>query len=520
MGEKGPHSRVFAVTLRQLLAFALWTAIVVPASAADTVWSVPQLMARKADWDRFVDSPLRIEGRISTFTKTQLRFIRCDLTFRITEDQARTLSSAKNAEVSGRFARDRDAGKLFFDVAAVKSQPVDGDQFRDREAALKNPRPEDWYALAHWAAERGRFYEDKDLLDASRLCTTRGLALESRELAKDDVDGRFGLAAKVRELDLPPALADELRHEAFRTWWSRATSGNSVRSDDLAALLKRAAVEWPNATSPMTAWPTELQEAYAQDPLGTYRQADDSQRAVLQRLFTGQVQLRQIAATAAPDGRNGVEIAEQIERLVPERRAVAEMYRDQELRYRQSKISTGTRAEALELAAAFRQRKRDDQAVETLRRWLSERAQRLAKTAGAPEHLALADDYWSLLKDEAAAVVHLEAARRLEPESEDVQSRYRELGYEWNGDRWAKPTAATATTSPTLPAAPKSLAIGLTAAEVRQIQGGPTRIATVVSAQAVDEFWIYGKGNASRLVVQLSRRLHQSEPKVVRIYQR
>jgi hypothetical protein len=390
-------------------------------------------------------------------------------------------------------------------------------QYRDREAALRHPKADDWYALAQWAGERGRFYDDDELLAAARLCNVRGLGLEARDLPRDDIDGRFHLASKARTIGVPEAISDELRHEAYRAWWTRAISGAATNTEELAALLRRLQTDWPHALAPLTAWPTDLLNAYTQNPLEAYRLADEAQRGILRRIFAGTVQLRQITATAAADGSNGREIAARIETQVPERRSLAEQYREQELRYRKSQIGGASKAEAIELANTFRQRRQDDQAVETLRRWLAARAQQLGKLAGAPEHLALADDYWSLLHDEATTVMHLEAARRLEPESPDVAARYRELGYELESGRWTKPLPQQGGSRP---AAATALDVGLTPAEVRQIQGGPTRIATVVSGNSVDEFWTYGEPGTSRLVVQFGRRLHQSESRVVRIFQR
>jgi hypothetical protein len=492
------------------------------ASAVEPAMSTQRLMALKAEWDRMVNSPLRVEGRVASSARTQLRLVKCDLVFHMAEELGRQLGAARYVELQGRLVRESDTGRLSFVVSRLTPLPSDADQLQTREAALKNPTPAEWYALRDWADERGKFYDDAALLSAARLYAARGLAQEARDLPKDDVDGRFALAAKARELNLPETVADELRHEAFRAWWTRAAFGASASADDLAALLKRVAADWPNSTAPLSAWPTELHEEYLQDPLGTYRQADATRRTILQRLFTAQVQLRQIAAAAAPDGKNGDQIAQQIERLVPERRSLAEQYRDQGLRYRQSQVASATKAQALALAEAFRQRQRNDLADETLRKWLLARTQAIGDSGGAPDYLALADDYWSLLKDEQAAVTMLEAARRREPESEDVDARYRELGYSWTGNRWTKQAAPTPT--PDAPAAaeppPKALAVGLTSSEVRQIQGGPTRIATIVSSGGIDEFWTYGESNGSRLVIQFSRQSHQREPKVVRIYQR
>lgn len=493
------------------------------ARAADPVMSTQRLMSLKGEWDRLVNSPLRVEGRVATSTRTQLRLVKCDLVFHMTEDVGRQLGAARNVELQGRLVRESETGRLSFVVNRLAVLPTDADQLQTREAALKNPGASDWYELSRWADERAEFYDDESLRAAALLCATRGLALEVRDLAKDDVEGRFRLAAQARELRLPDTVADELRHEAFRVWWSRAVLGATASPDDLAALFRRVSADWPNALTPLTGWPTDLQEDYLQDPLGTYRRADDAQRTILQRLFTAQVQLKQLTAAVAADGKNAEEIAVQIERLVPERRSLAEQFRDQGLRYRQLQVASASKAEAMQLAESFRQRKRDDLAVETLRKWMSARAQQIGESGGAPEYLALADDYWTLLKDEKSTVAMLETARRREPESEDVQDRYRELGYEWTGNRWARPAAPNSNAeNSTAPAAPsaKTLGVGLTADEVRQIQGGPTRVATLISVGGVDEFWTYGEGGGSRLVIQFARRASQRESRVVKIYQR
>jgi hypothetical protein len=482
---------------------------------------MPRLMSQKAEWDRLLNVPLRIEGRLASQGTTLLRFAKCDLSFHLTEDLARQIGRAKNVEVQGRIVRDKESGKLRFDVVYVKPLPSDRDEFLSREAALKHPKASDWYELAQWADQRGRFYEDAALQESARSCQTKGLAVEVSALLKEDSEGRFKLAEKARELQLSDHIADELHHEAYRAWWTRATAVGKPAAEDLAALSKRVSAEWPAATTALPAWPAELFERYTKDPHGTYRQADEAQRLLLQRMFVAQVQLRQITALATTDGQNAGEIADQIEQLVPERKSLAETYREQDLRYRQSKLPTATKSEAVLLADAFRQRGRADQATDTLRQWLSARRQRIAQHGGAPEFLTLADDTWTLLKDERATVELLEIAREREPDSEDVQARFRELGYEWNGTRWLKsiPTAPAVTTAPEA-IGPNGLREGLSSTQVRQLQGGPQHVARLISLGGVDEFWTYGEGTGSRLVVQFQRRLHETELKVVRVYQR
>uniref|UniRef100_A0A7C4LKM0 Uncharacterized protein n=1 Tax=Schlesneria paludicola TaxID=360056 RepID=A0A7C4LKM0_9PLAN len=486
------------------------------ARAAEKVWTTQQLVNARPEWDRLLNTRLRVEGRLASHSRRQLRLTKCDLTFRLTEEQESQVGAARNLELSGKLMRDRETGRIFFEVATLKPLPTDRGQLLDREARLKNPKAKDWYDLAQWADERGRFYEDAELLATARTYYSRGLILEWRDVPRDDFPGKFRLLSQAREWQLPAELEDELRHEVFRAWWQRAAAADNPH-EEWSALLARLAADWPAAFLPLPEWPADLVEAYDQDPLGTYRKADEQQRHMLQRIFTGQVQIKEIVAVAAKEGHDSLEIARQIESLVPERRALAEQYRDREYQRRLKNVETLSKAELLELAQLFRERNNPDIARQALRQWLAARVQRLGNRGGAPERLALADDYWSLLGDEAATVALLEAARQFEPESEDVQKRFRELGYRWNGNRWTKaPTAESGSAAP----APTQLVTGLTAEEVQHIQGRPTRKAILVSAQGTEEYWIYGDGDGSRLVVHLQRRVRQNELRVVRIFQR
>lgn len=483
--------------------------------AAENVWSTQQLMQAKPEWPRLLNSLLRVEGRLASHGKRQLRLMKCDLLFRLTEDQEKLLGSARHLELTGRLMREQETGRIFFEVTSLKTLPHDRHRLLDRESQLKNAKAADWYELARWADERGRFYEDAELLTLAQTYYTRGVQQEWRELRGDDLAGRLRLATQAREWRLAPEFHNELLHEALHMWWNRAL----VAQDPLAewtALLERIEADWPTALHPLDEWPTELAAAYWQDPLAVYRRAEASRRLVLQRIFATEVLLKKILATAERDRLSDLEIVQSIETLMPERRALADQYRDKSFQTFLQNAGAFSKTELLEYVQQLRQQHKSDKATQLIRQWLRARAQRLSPSGGAPERLALADDYWSLLQDEATAVALLESARQLEPESEDVERRFRELGYRWTGSRWVK----SAEPEQPAPQPPTQLAVGLTASEVREIQGNPTRVAKVLSASGVDEYWTYGEETGSRLVVQLQRRERQNEFRVVRIFHR
>lgn len=504
------HSRTLVVT------FLLAVMSVRPVSAQ--AWSVQQLQAAKSEWEKLVDTPMQVEGRLSSVLKNQVRLQKCDLSFTMTEEQARLASNAKNMELTGRIRKENN--RLTFDVSSLKSMPTDMEQFQSKERAIKTNQPEEWYALAEWARERGEFYDDAALKEAAPLCLTRGVGYEARALAPDDREGRLKLADKAAAFKLPVALSHSLRHDAFRLWWQRAVLNNPQEAEELAALEARLTQVWPEALRPLANWPDELADQYTKDPITTFSDADPLEQRQLQRVFGAQVQYRRLTREAAEDGRNGSEIAEQLARAIPDQPALAERYRDKELAYRLGKIATASRPEAISLAEKFRERQRPDVAQETLRKWLAAREKERTTQADAPTLIALADDYRQWLKDDSKAVSLLIAAHRLEPLSEDVKTRLTDLEYEFQGGRWGKMTPTAPTMPQPAPGSDAPIAIGMTAEELTQQIGQPAQRTVIATLNGIDEWWTFGSGSGSKLRIQLQRRRNEPQPKVVRFENR
>lgn len=508
----------------------LWTLAMIfagggaaPVVAAEALWSIEQFNDAEPNWPRILGTPLRIEGRLSSQLKGQMRFQKCDVTFRLPADLERKIASAKNLEVAG--ALRYEGNRYYFDVTDLKSLPTDRERYQAREVALRNAAAKEWFELGEWALGRGKFYDDQELLDLGRTSLARGLALAVRELPKGDVDGRFALVDKAVELQFPPSLVDEIRHEAFREWLARCLMQNPPDEQDLAALEARLAKTFPEAVEPLSAWPTDLTQSYTLDPIDTYRLADAGQRKILHRLLGADVQWRRIVRSANPDGSNGGQIADRIDQLIPERHAAAEQYRERELVYRMQGIDTAPRAEALTLAAAFRERKRPQLATETLLKWLVAKERRL-RPDEAPQFIELADDYLTLLNDEPRAVALLAEAHRREPQSQDVLDRFSKLGFRYDGVRWTKARPVDAPGDVTDPAPepaaiPQLLKLGMTAAELGQLLNQPTSVTLMRTAAGTDEIRVYGRhGEGSRMVVHLRGGPGATEPRVTKFYTR
>lgn len=496
-----------------------WVALTTTVWSADPLWSVARLNESKGDWPVLTNTTLRVEGRVGAHLKGQFRYQNCSLTFLLTPELERRMLPKRNVEVTGHL-RLQD-NQPVFEVTDLQSRPTDIEQFRAREAALRNPQPADWYSLGAWAQERGTFYRDEELQAAALSCFARGVGMEQARLHITDHAGRFKLAKQADGFHLPAAIVDELRHDGYLSWWHQASSLKEPQPAELAKLVEQLQRDWPDALQPGSPFPTELAQSYGDNPTAAYHAANEAQRQTLRRIFAADVQLRQLELQAARDGRNGRAIAEQIEQLIPERKPLAAQFRDAELMYRLGQVGTASKSDAVELATEFRSRGRAKEANETLLRWIVAKEQRL-RPQTAPEFIELADEYLTLLSDESRAVALLIEAHRREPQSQDALQRFEQLGYVYNGIAWTKPRVMPLPTlNPNPTAAPLQLAAGMSSQELVQLLGEPTRRSRVTTGAGGEEFWVYGQANeGSRLVIEFTAADTQAAMRVKRFYHR
>lgn len=483
--------------------------------------SVQSFVALTEKWPEFAQAGLRfhLEGRYRFLSRKMIRFENCDLPFEAAPGQTlpRLPGSTRTAEVTGHLAMK--VGKPTFIVQDLRERPSDLDAVRARRVEIvRRGDAEAWYGLGRWIAERASFYGDDELQREADAANLQALTIERSTLAADDVEGRFALAEKAAGLKLESARV-ELLHEAFRLRWDAL---RKKPAPDYQSLLDELARDLPGSARSLAELAPALEKKYRELPLAVYGAADATERRRLHRLFFSEVALAMIRADARPDGRNGFEIAARIEKLLPERKALAEQYRDAELQWRLSRVASLSRSDMLDLARQFEERDQPAKALETKRAWLIARTERL-RQEGASGLVVAAEEYINLLDDRSTAVELLIEAHRQAPESQQATSHLRQLGYVWNQGRWLPSAEAEA-----LPLSPIQQAIregriarGMTAAEVRQALGAPASVARVATAEQINEVWIYGERNASRLAIHFlrPRQENAAEARVVGVSQ-
>ncbi|MCH7685260.1 MAG: hypothetical protein IH899_01015, partial [Planctomycetes bacterium] len=221
-----------------------------------------------------------------------------------------------------------------------------------------------------------------------------------------------------------------------------------------------------------------------------------------------------IEATARGHSSNGMEIAAEIEKLLPEQQTLAEQYRERELSFRFSRVESSGRSEVVKLSKLFRDRNQQKKAEQVLTKWLAAKTKEMRKD-GPAGLMRIAEEYINLMQDRQTAAKLLKEAYQLSPKSEEIKERLRLLGYVFRKGAWF--TAAEAAERPEDPVDQAirdgRVVIGMTSSQVKRALGGkPTTITRAATAGVICELWVYGRRGTARLIVQFQRRVRRAEP--------
>lgn len=484
--------------------------------------SVMQFNEKLKEWRTEQKQPppltYSVEGRVTLYSKDRLRLMNCrDVLFLSKAELPERLRKASNFEVTGKVVVDPKSGAYTFEVSSAREVPSDVEKFHELRRKLRNQPAEKWYDLGKWAETRGKFYEDHELLVRSGEAYQNGFELERKELARDNPQGLLDLAEKAKSFRLSPVLRQELTHEAYHLLWERSRDLPVAGLEDLA---KQMAQSLPDCSKPLAFLPNDLIKKYQREPLETYAGANDETRRKIHRLLYSDLKMRAITPGLAADGSNGLEIASQIDKFVPERHATAESYRDKALAAQAAEVATFTRSQVADLADQYRARQRPKQADQLIESWLTLRARALEPddTEGL---LDLTEDYRRMLNRRDLANRMLIDGWKRNPKASDITERLEKEGYHLDGGNWLTTAEYNDRPEGQLEKAIRAgrVEVGMTVSHVRRSLGEPASVARAVTAGQVTEVWKYALTDATHLVVRLVRRAGQAELSVVDVGQ-
>ena len=194
--------------------------------------SMQSFLELKPQWSEFVGTSFRLEGHYAILVRDSLRMKNCDLPFRAAQP-IKLVGNSRVLEVSGRLAKEATSGKLYFEIDQVRQLPTDLQTLAERERALLRAAPKQWYELAEWAATRGKFYIDEELLDRAKVVSRKGLNLERQELKELTPAALRTLSSRIAELGLEDSLRLDWLHESYWLEWEALQK--SAPKVDLAA---------------------------------------------------------------------------------------------------------------------------------------------------------------------------------------------------------------------------------------------------------------------------------------------
>ena len=481
--------------------------------AAENVWSVQKLNLNKP-WDKYIESTMRIEGRVGSFGGGQLRLLRCEAKFTIDNSKLRTVAAKNTVELTGRFKKE--GSKLEFVVSELKVVQGYAEQYESRALKLKRASEDEWTELGDWASRLGQFYDDADLTKKANEAYSRAIEAQYESLKPTDAEGRFSLAKKIEEWKLPARRKMELIHEGLRVQWQTL---QKVEPPDPAVWQTFAdglKDQLDGTQEVFLKIPRDLKETYDQDPIATYRKANDELRNQLHRLFFVAVTRKRLMHGASSDGRDGDSIAEKIDQLIPEEAALAENQRKLRLTYRLTNVDTATRSDVENLAAKFLERAQPVEAKQALTQWVKAHELRL-KGDGVIGLKQLADEYLTLLNNEPVAVEYLTDAYRIDPTDDEVKSKLATLGYQWRNSRWLKGAPANPDVQTSMTESPSGISANMTATDLRKLLGQPSSLSRAITSRGITEVWCYGPAGSSRLVVRLEQKTRDAIPKVTAV---
>jgi hypothetical protein len=502
--------------------------------------SMESFLELKPKWGDLVGSSFRIEGHYAFLVRDSLKMKNCDLSFKASQP-IKLPGASRVVEVSGRLAKDTNTGKLYFEVDQVKQLPTDLQTLADRERAILRGTAKQWYELAEWAASRGKFYSDEELIERAQIANHKGLNLERKELKELTPAALRALTARIPELGLEDSLRLDWLHESYCLEWEALQKSAppvdltadelDLTKDPLFQLLERLDKDLPGAKTPAGEVLPLLANEYRRNSVLTYHNASEAKRRTLDRLFHVEIATTAIARITKPDGSNGGEVANRIDELIPEQHALAEKHRDAELAFLAKTAATLTRNQLGDLVQRCKDRKQEALGNEAITRWLTRREQSLRKD-GVTGLIQLSDERLALLQDRPGAGALLIEAMQVAPKNEDIIERLKKLGYQEVNGQWVAPQENPAALNPTAPNVPPPVAnetelerfirlgvpkIGMTPAQLLKCLGSPQSLTRVASSGRVTETWTYRDGATVRYTVTVDRRPSRGTAEVVSV---
>ena len=292
-----------------------------------------------------------------------------------------------------------------------------------------------WYTLGDWAAGRGTFYGDFELQNDARKLYAEGIQRKLKALPDDALDARLAVAEKFPKFGLPDHDRITIVFEALVNRWLVLQAKNPTAAD-LDQFSSRVSENVRGCRTPLDGSTKGLAERFRQDSNALYREASPATRLKLNRVLYAEIRYASLQAWAKQKNQDGLQLADAIDREVPERHAEADKLREQTLDERLASAATLSRSDVLKLAERFTQRGETEKATQAKKTWVLAGDARLRKEGRPDDLIQAAHEHQSLLDDNDGAAKLLIEAYEISPGMREISEQLERLGWARAGGKW------------------------------------------------------------------------------------
>lgn len=475
--------------------------------------TIQDLLANKEQWPTYaVDGrKFQFEGRFEGRSANTIKISKFDISCKLPSNGTFPdgIRSGQRIELIGRFLSENE--KLFFVVSRILIKDTDLDRLRSRTGDVSADQPAKLLDLAAEYQIDAEFYDDAALKAEIAAVRTESLS-RLRTMARGDVPKLRELLRQSKLLGVKPELIQTLQFELIFA----AAKEPNADVDALVAETKSSCDGWDRLIPPI---PERLKLEFAKDPVAAFLVAQEADRRGLHRLLYKSLRLRQIQKMVRTDGSNGLEISRLVRTEFGDGDPLAADFEERAVQYQLTQLDSLSRADLKELTELLTTLNRAPQVPDAVRNWLraQERKFGTSNLAGlirtADEYLFVADlmqsaDYQrqgvELLKQAWTS-----AGESSPTDADQIADRLKRLGWERLDNKWM-----TNAQMNLLPKDDVQLAIregrvvrGMSASQVVQTLGQPTKISRIASRKSVCEMWSYEAEGSAGMVIRFRRSL-------------
>ncbi len=478
-----------------------------------TVQSMLQQQEKWPVWSR-EKTTLNISGRYEGRAARQFRLAKLHIP--ITSTRTTTLPSGLKAgqrmTVTGVI---RKGGTRYsMEVSRIAVGRTDHERLAARIEKLGPGKPEQWYSLTEEYVSIADFYGDDFLKKQIQKYNTSAFALQRKQFAKDP----FQLMALVKTGERLAIGKEQLQAIRFESVVALSRK-EGIDSAKVVKAIQERLPGWDDSRATIDA---DLEERFLKDAVREYESAESKVRTKLHRRFFRTVRLPELLLGLKSDGSNGMQIADAITRELPEEIQEVDRVRKLFVDHRLTRIPFLTRQQFVELEGLLADVGRQKETDAAINAWLEAQSER-RNNGQLDGIMATANEYrfaferWKKTAHRDAAIDLLKRAwteadrNRLKKEATAIAKDLESFGWSRLKNEWL-----TTEDISNLPEGDIELAmrdgrieVGMKASQVIKVMGNPDRKIRVISAQLVQEIWIFGDGTSTDITVHMERRQRQ-----------